>query len=290
MAEDIVLNTESGDIHGTLLSIQTDQKTPVVLMIAGSGPTDRDGNNPMMKNNVFKMLAEGLYAEGIASVRYDKRGIGESQSAGLSEVDLCFENYVRDAVQWVGLLRGDARFKEVIVLGHSEGSLIGMLAAKNADADRFISVAGPGKPAADIIRAQLESQPDFVKDQSFPILEALEKGDTVGQVPILLNTLFRPSVQPYLISWFKYDPGVEIASLAMPVLILQGTTDIQVSVDDAKLLQQGLPSARLAVIDGMNHVLKVSSIDRAENIRTYSDPELALHEDLMENVVGFIRS
>jgi len=202
--EEVVLKTATGNIAGSLLLPDLEKISPLVLIIAGSGPTDRNGNNPMMTNNSLKMLAKGLQSKGIASIRYDKRGIGESQSAGPIESDLRFEHYIKDAEDWITLLRKDERFSEVIVLGHSEGSLIGMIASQTSEVDKFISVAGTGFPAGEIIRNQLKEQPEFILNQSLPIIEKLEKGELEENVPPMLASLFRKSVQPYLISWFKY--------------------------------------------------------------------------------------
>ncbi len=285
----ITLETETGKIEGALLVPEGKAKFPLVLIIAGSGPTDRDGNNPVMKNNSLKMLAVGLVENGIASVRYDKRGVGESKSAALSESDLRFENYVQDARAWVEFLSKDNRFSEIIILGHSEGSLIGMIAAQNSEVDKFISLAGVGSPAGEIIREQLKPQPPFVLEQSLPILEKLEKGETVAEVPPMLASLFRPSVQPYLISWFRYDPRQELAKLNKPVLIIQGTTDLQVGVADAEKLADATKRAELQIIEGMNHILKEAESDRAKNLATYSIADLPLKTDLVKSVVEFIR-
>lgn len=285
----ITLQTETGNIEGTLLVPESKNKVLLVLIIAGSGPTDRDGNNPVMKNNSLKMLAEGLVENGIASVRYDKRGIGESKNAGVSESELRFEHYVQDAQAWVDFLSKDSRFSEIIVLGHSEGSLIGMIAAQNSEVDKFISLAGVGTPAGEIIREQLKPQPPFVLEQSLPILEKLEKGETVAEVPPMLFSLFRPSVQPYLISWFRYDPRQELAKLNKPVLIIQGTTDLQVGVADAEKLANATKRAELRILEGMNHILKEAESDRAKNIATYSMADLPLKTDLVKSVIEFIR-
>lgn len=224
--EPVTLKTETGNIEGTLLLPDAKLPVPVVLIIAGSGPTDRDGNNPMMKNNSLKMLSAELAKKGIASLRYDKRGIAQSQPAGLKEADLRFENYIQDAESWIKLLKQNKNFSKVIVIGHSEGSLIGMVASQNENVAKFISIAGIGQPADMTFREQLKAQPPFVLEQSAPILDELVKGKTVENVPQMLFSLFRPSVQPYMISWFKYDPQKEIAKLKKLVLIVQGTTDI----------------------------------------------------------------
>lgn len=285
---DISLETERGRIEGTLLFSPTSQKTPIVLIIAGSGPTDRNGNNPMMTNNSLKLLAEGLLEKGIASIRYDKRGVGESKRAGLQEKDLRFETYISDTEAWIDLLKKDERFSDIIIIGHSEGSLIGMIAAQKEGVEKFISIAGVGTTAGKLLREQLHGQPPVVLDQTLPIIEKLENGEIVDEVPQMLYSLFRPSVQPYMISWFKYNPQEEIAKLNKPVLIIQGTTDIQVSVSDADKLVEANRNAKKRIIEGMNHILKDSEMDRQKNIQTYTVPDLPLNENLIEVVFDFI--
>lgn len=285
----MLLDTGSGIIEGSLFLPDANPTSSVALIIPGSGPTDRDGNNTFMKNNSLKMLAQGIAKEGIASLRYDKRGVGKSLSAGVKEIDLRFENYIEDAKSWIGLLDNDQRFHNIIVIGHSEGSLIGMIASKKESVDKFISIAGVAQPAGIIIRKQLEAQPPYVLEQSLPILEKLESGEEVDSIPPMLFSLFRPSVQPYLISYFKYNPAEEIKKLKKPVLIVQGTTDIQVEVEEAEKLSASNPDARKVIIEGMNHVLKVADMNRLENIKTYSDPDLPLESSLVETIAGFIK-
>ena len=157
----VTLKTPTGDLEGTLLTSESNALGRVALIIAGSGPTDRDGNNQAMKNNSLKMLAVELGKDGISSLRYDKRAIGKSQKAGLKEVDIRFENYIQDAKDWVTYLKNEMKFKEVIVIGHSEGSLIGMIASRGKNVSKYISLAGAGQSADKIIREQLKSQPPF---------------------------------------------------------------------------------------------------------------------------------
>jgi pimeloyl-ACP methyl ester carboxylesterase len=280
-------------LQSTLLLPKDTSKTmPLVLMISGSGPTDRNGNSPMLpgKNNSLRMLAEGLASNGIASLRYDKRGVGESAGAMVAEADLRFETYVDDAVAWCEQLRKDKRFSAVIIAGHSEGSLIGMIAAKRCNAEGFISISGAGRAAADILREQLAGKlPPELATQSDAIMKNLEAGKTTEKTPPELAALYRPSVQPYLISWFRYDPAKSIAVLTVPVLIVQGTTDIQVTVDDAKRLAAANPKAKLLLIEGMNHVLKEVPSDRDKQIASYSNPDLRLAPEFLTGVVDFVR-
>ncbi len=283
------LDTGTGKIEGTLLYPATSKKVPVVLIIAGSGPTDRNGNNPMMTNNSLKMLAEGLSEKGIASLRYDKRGIAESKSAGPKESDLRFEIYVDDAEGWVDWLKKDGRFSEICILGHSEGSLIGIIAARKKEVNKFISIAGPGSPAGEILRDQLKAQSPMALELASPFIEKLENGETIEDVPQMLQMLFRPSVQPYMISWLKYDPRKEIAQLNKPVLILQGTTDIQVPVTEAEKLAEANKQAKMHLLEGMNHVLKESEMDMQKNAQTYNNPTLPLKKGLVDLITEFIK-
>lgn len=282
----IILQTKTGQIFGTLTTPKEFTNIPVALMIAGSGPTDRDCNNPFMKCDAFKIFAHELTQNNIASLRYDKRGIAESKEAGKKESDLRFDDYVNDAKEWIQLLKQDKRFSKVIVVGHSEGSLIGMMAAANAD--KFISIAGAGQSADKIIKEQLSTQPKAVQDSTFPIIDSLLKGKTVDNVNPMLASLFRLSVQPYMISWFKYDPQIEIQKLTIPVLIIQGTNDIQVTVEDAKRLSKANPKSELVLIDNMNHVFRIVEGDRQANIATYNNTSLPIADELVKNVTSFI--
>jgi pimeloyl-ACP methyl ester carboxylesterase len=284
----IILKINIDQIFGTLTTPDLKTKYPVALLISGSGPTDRNGNNAMMKNNSLKMLAEVLAKNGIASLRYDKRGIGESKASAVSEQTLVFENYTEDAKSWINLLKQDKRFSQIIVIGHSEGSLIGMIAS--AKANKFISIAGPGESADKLIKTQIASKANKqLEDLTFPIIDSLKNGNNVKKVDPMLNSLFRPSIQPYLISWFKYNPQTEIKKLTVPVLILQGNKDLQVTVKDAELLSQANKNAELLIVDNMNHVMKTIEGDTQANIDSYNNESLPLSEILTNKIVSFIK-
>jgi uncharacterized protein len=285
--KEIILQTKTGKIYGTLTTPFSFNKIPLALIIAGSGPTDRNGNSIYSKNNCLKQLADKLCDNKIASVRFDKRGIGESADS-TNESDLRFETYINDVKDWIEFIKKDKRFSKIIIIGHSEGSLIGMIAAKN-NADMFISIAGAGQPADEIIKQQLISQPKQVQDIADPIIDSLKAGKLVQDVPQDYYALFRPSVQPYMISWFKYDPAVELHNLLIPVLILQGTSDLQVSVEDAKKLMAADSKAHLDLIENMNHIFKIV-VDKQANIASYNDPTLPISEELVKDIVDFINA
>lgn len=289
---ELVLKTSTGNIYGTLTVPANVKKSPVVLIIAGSGPTNRDCNSTVgIQTNAYKMLAEGFAKNNISSLRFDKRGIGKSKSAMTSESDLRFETYVKDVASWILLLKADKRFSKMIILGHSEGSLIGMLAAEQTTIGGLISVAGPGKSADQVLQEQLKPQlPPQLLMESNRIMGNLKMGKTVDNVDPNLASLYRPSVQPYMISWIKYNPTQEIKKLKVPVLIIQGTTDLQVTVNDARLLSAAQPDAKLFIVDKMNHVLKESDADVTKNMATYKNPTLALKTGLIDAMVNFIRT
>ncbi len=289
---EIVLKTSSGDIYGTLTVSNITKPSPIVLIIAGSGPTDRDCNSPMgIQTNAYKMLAVDLAKNGISSLRFDKRGVGKSKQAMTTESELRFETYINDVVAWISLLKTDKQFSSIIILGHSEGSLIGMVAAEQTNVAGFISISGVGRSADKVLQEQLKTKlPPQLLDESNKILDSLKIGKTVSNVNPNLVALYRPSVQPYMISWIKYDPAKEISKLKMPVLIIQGSTDLQVTIDDAKLLSISKPDSKLIIIDNMNHVLKESDSDIQKNMATYRNPDLPLKGELTTDIVNFIKA
>ncbi|HEX5389974.1 MAG TPA: alpha/beta hydrolase [Burkholderiaceae bacterium] len=288
-----VLDTGRGTLDGSLRLPEGTAPAPwpVALIIAGSGPTDRDGNSAVLpgRNNGLRMLADALAAVGIASLRYDKRGVGASAQAAPVEARLRFDDYVDDAVAWARWLAADPRFSSVGVVGHSEGALIGLLSAQRGPAAWYVSIAGPAQPASALLRRQLQDRlPPPLADTSEAILQSLERGETVAEVPVPLMALYRPTVQPYLVSWFRHDPAKSIAGFAKPCLIVQGDTDIQVATDDARVLQAAQPACGLQLVAGMNHVLKPVPADPGQQRMSYSDPILPLAPGLIPALTDFI--
>lgn len=285
----ISLKVFTGNISGTLtMPKNTTGKIPVVLIIAGSGPTDRDGNSVLgVSGYTYKLMANALGKNGIASLRYDKRGVGKSITS-TKEKDMRFEDYADDAIALVGMLHNDERFSKVIVMGHSEGSLVGMLASDDQPVNGYISLAGAGDRIDKILLEQMKTKPDFLQDAFKIIVDSLRKGKFTDRVDPSLYSIIRPSAQPYILSWMMHDPTREIKKLKIPILIVQGTTDIQVSVADAEKLKKAKSDATLLIIPGMNHVLKEAPADRDKNMETYKDPNLPLKPELITGVVGFI--
>ncbi|WPP46039.1 alpha/beta hydrolase [Pseudomonas sp. AN-1] len=285
----MALRVPGGSLHGTLTLPERDGALPVVLMIAGSGPTDRDGNNPEGgHNDSLRLLARELAGRGIASLRYDKRGVAASRAAAPREEELSVAAYVADAVAWGQLLKSDPRFSRLILLGHSEGALIASLAAAEAGADALVSLAGVARPVGTVLREQLEGRlPPALAAETESVLAALEQGRQTAEVTPALHVLLRPSVQPYLISLLRQRPAEAFARVTVPALIVQGTRDFQVGVEEALLLQQARPEAQLLLVEGMDHVLRIVP-SGARPLASYDDPRLPLAAELVEGLARFI--
>ena len=290
VSTDIALPAQPAPLHGTLLTPEA--PTAVAVILPGSGPTDRDGNSPLgVAASTYRLLAEGLAAQGIATVRIDKRGIAASAAAGPAEADLRFDAYAADARAWATEAAARTGQPCAWLIGHSEGALVALKAVEGGD-DKIcglILLSGAGRPAGVVIREQLQAGlPDPLKTQAFAVLTELEAGHTVADTPPALAALFRPSVQPYLISWLPLDPAALLAAYDGPVFIGQGTTDLQVTVTDAQALAAADPKATLKLWDGVNHLLKTAPADRAANLATYADPALPLAPGVAEDVGAFI--
>ncbi len=287
----VTLTTTTGEIYGTLL-VPDDASRTAVLIIAGSGPTDRNGNSAVtgIATNSYKMLADSLASHGYASLRYDKRGIAASAAAATDESKLIFENYIDDVVAWVELLTSDERFDRVALAGHSEGGLIALATAKRTDkVAAVITLVGVGEPIDVTLRRQLSTQPEPYKSECYRIIDELKAGRMVSDLIPELAVLFRESVQPFLISQMRYEPAAEARALQVPLLVVQGTTDIQINLNDAMKLSMGNLRTKLAIIDGMNHVLKpCASLDQQTQLMTYINDSLALAPRLVPTIVDFL--
>ena len=274
------------EVQGTLLSPKGENQPPLAILIAGSGPTDRDGNQALFKNNSLKYLAEGLAQKGIATFRYDKRVIAQINKATVQEEKMTFEDEVNDALLVVNHFKD--KYKKIILIGHYEGSLIGLLVAQKVVVSKFVSISGAGNSSATLIEEQIGKNAPQLKEESQKIISQLRKGELVDNISPYLAPVFRKSVQPYLISWFKYEPAKEIAKLQIPILIVQGTNDLQVEDKEAQLLKEAQPKAQLLLIEGMNHVLKkVKTLE--ENQLSYLNPDLPISGELVEGIASFIK-
>lgn len=284
----------SGLLKGTLLSPRS-KPAAVVLIVPGSGPTDRDGNSPMgVKASTYRLLAEGLASQGVATLRIDKRGMFASAAATKDANAVTVADYVDDLRAWVDVLRHETDAPCVWILGHSEGGLVALASANEVQGEcGIVLVATPGRPLGEVLRAQLKSNPanEPILGQALPVIDALEHGrraDIKNMHPALQG-LFHPAVQGFLISAFSYDPIRLIASAAKPVLVIQGQSDLQVSEQDGRLLSQANPKANLVLLPHVNHVLKtVATDDPRANMATYADPSLPLASSVVDAIAEFL--
>jgi pimeloyl-ACP methyl ester carboxylesterase len=277
-------------LNGTLYSPTKQNKTTnLVILIAGSGPTDRNGNQMGMTNNSLKLLAEALANNSIAVYSYDKRIFAQMASGKLDEASLTFDNFIDDAKAVILYFKNQKKYHSITIAGHSEGALIGMVAA-DGNADAYISLAGAGRSIDEVIIEQIGKQAPFLKEEVEKNLTTLKSGNTFELKNQMLASLFRASVQPYMISWIKYHPQNEIKKMQIPTLLINGDKDIQVSVQDAQLLQQAKPDVQLHIIPNMNHLFKVIKGDDTENKASYTNPELPISTELTSIITTFIRS
>jgi uncharacterized protein len=283
----------TGPLKGSMLAPPV-SRGPVVLIIPGSGPIDRDGNSPLgVLAAPYKFLAEGLAARGVTTVRIDKRGYAGSAGATPDGNAVTIPDYATDVNAWIAVIQQGSGASCVWLLGHSEGGLVALAAARNSHVCGVILVSAAGRPMGELVREQLKANPANAPllDQALPAIDALEAGkkvDTSG-MPAPLLRLFNPRVQGFLISVFSYDPAQIIAGYTKPVLIVQGLRDIQVREADARLLKKADPAATLVLLADMNHVLKsVTSDDVRANVATYGDSSLPLAPGVVEAISTFL--
>lgn len=286
------LDFQEGNLKGRLMLPNSDNHETLVVIIPGSGLMDLNGNiAPDSNPNSLLMVAEFLADSGYYSLRYDKRGVGENSELISSESDIDFHNAIDDVVNWVNMYREDSRIKHIVLFGHSEGALIGsQVSIMLDDIDGFISVAGMAMSTEQIMLEEIKAKDEELYREAIPIVHELKTGNMVTRIPFDLFDYLRPSIQPYLISMFSYSP-LEIArQIRVPTLILHGDQDFEVDISHAKLLHQEISCSKLALITGMNHVLKPTSKDITENRATYTNKNLPIHEKLKEEILLFLNA
>ncbi|MFV8270846.1 alpha/beta hydrolase [Flavobacterium sp. GT2N3] len=276
-------------INGSLyLPLKQNKNTNLVILIAGSGPTDRDGNQKGLINNSLRYLSEELAKNDIAVFSYDKRIIAQMKTGTVNEATLTFDDFITDASSVLSFFKNQKKYNKIIIAGHSEGSLIGMIVA-NDKADAFISLSGAGRTIDAVLVEQIAKQAPFLKEEVQKNLDILKSGKTFELKNPMLASLFRKSIQPYMISWIKYNPQIEITKLQIPVLIVNGTKDLQVAVPEAELLKKAKSGAELVLIENMNHVFKEIKGDDSENMKSYSSPDVPITSKLTSTIITFVK-
>ncbi|WP_047545042.1 alpha/beta hydrolase [Psychroserpens sp. Hel_I_66] len=273
-------------VDGTLLLPNNTEKPKLAIIIAGSGPTDRNGNQNFMKNNSLKKLAESLTNKGIATFRYDKRIVKQIRKNKV-DPNIKFDDFVTDAKTVVDFFKDQNTYSQVYVIGHSQGSLVGMLAAKDR-ADGFISLAGAGQTIDEVITEQISAMDPSLIEGTKKAFQSIKDGKQTTDYPAALASIFNPSVQPFITNWMQYNPQDIVKSLEIPVLIINGTKDLQVSVDEANLLKNANQKAQLKIIENMNHVLFIIDGDTLVNSKSYNESSRKISEELISTISTFI--
>jgi uncharacterized protein len=276
-----------GKIDAVLTTPANAERPPVALLIAGSGSTDHDGNGPQVKPATLRKLAEQLAARKIASLRYDKRGAGGWKPQFGRPEDFRFKDYVDDAVTLVRYLRSDAKFARVVLVGHSEGGLVAILAARREPVDRLALLATAARKQGDLLKAQLERR-QIPPDVLAPILKAIDS-IMAGQIvdPPPQGLAIAPSMQPGIASAFNEDPINPLKLIDRPILIVGGGRDRQMARLDFVALSAAAPLAKTLWLPDMNHVL-VDVTDQDDDLAAYNQPERALDVTMIESVAAFI--
>ncbi|WP_066548095.1 MULTISPECIES: alpha/beta hydrolase [unclassified Sphingomonas] len=282
-----------GPLAGTLILPAPDR--PVVLILPGSGPTDRDGNSPLgIRASSYRLLAEALARRGIGSVRADKRGLFGSKDAVADPNAVTVADYARDAGGWIDTIRKRTGRPCVWLAGHSEGGLIALVTAQGrSDICGVVLIAAPGRKLGDVLREQLRANPANAPllPAAMAAIDTLEAGGSVdaATLPPPLLALFNPAVQPFLRDLMAQSPTALAAALKVPLLVIAAERDIQVPPTDGEALAGAKPGAVLVRVADANHVLKrVTSDDRAANLATYADPSLPVVPEIVDAIVAFV--
>lgn len=275
---------DDGTLYG---KFKGNNKDLVLLIVAGSGPTDMNGNTSLTqgRNDSFIQLAKELSRKGITSFRYDKRTAGKSVGT-FDYKDMEFDFFIDDCRGAIKYLK-EKGYEKIVVMGHSQGSLVGMMAAIQEPVDGFISVAGSGFTIDTTLEKQLLPHYDE-KSKEIKAIHSLREGtiDTSFEED---HAIFSITNQKFLLTWMKYNPAKVIKKLNIPILLIQGDMDTQVNIDDFKSLKAANSQGKSILIKGMNHVLKEVSSEE-ENIVTYTDPSYQLHSELVPAIVKFINT
>lgn len=274
-------------IDGTLIVPEPKENLPLVIIVGDSGPTDRNGNQQMMENNSLKLLAEGLYKNGIASFRYDKRIVKQMKQRNIDEKNIRFNDFIDDAEAILKYFKKKKEFSKIYIIGHGQGSLVGMIAAQKG-ADGYISIAGAGQSIDDVIVDQLTQQAPGLADNARSSFDDLRVNGVAYNFNPGLASIFRKDIQSFIGSWMAYNPNIEITKLDIPVLIINGTKDLQVQVSEAELLKKAKPDAKYHIIANMNHIFKKVEGNDLENSKTYNIYNLPVMPELISVISEFI--
>ncbi|MBT8258890.1 MAG: alpha/beta hydrolase [Bacteroidia bacterium] len=288
VSEELLIMNDSIHLQGVLTYKNDQNPQALAIFIQGSGNPDKNGNQLGMniKANYIKQLAEALLEQDIAMFRYDKRNVPEVNHKIVLK-HYVFDDLVDDVKTIIEHFKGDKRFDQIVLIGHSQGSLVGMLAIE-AGADRYISLAGLSKSADEAIVWQISKQNEGLSQVAAEHFKELKETGKIDSINPLLYSIFNPTNNKFFKNYIKYNPVEEIGRIKIPTLIINGNMDLQVSAEDAEALHHALPDAEFKIISKMNHVLKHLESDE-DNMQSYYTEDYPVSPELVEVIAKFIK-
>ncbi|WP_456440453.1 alpha/beta hydrolase [Psychroserpens sp.] len=285
ITQDLSINKH---VDGTLLTPKKAKAPTLAIIISDSGPTDRNGNQNFQKNNAIRKLAEGLSNQNIATFRYDKRIVKQIRKGNV-DPNISFDNFIEDANAVIDYFKSQYSYSKIVIIGHGQGSLVGLVASKN-NVNQFISLAGSGKSIDNVIIDQVTQMDPALEKNTKLAFESLRQGQLTNDYPQALGGIFSADVQPFMMSWIKYDPQELIKNLDIPILIINGSKDLQVPVSEAQLLKNSSSKAVYKIIDNMNHVLFIIEGKELENSKSYNESFRLISKELISELLTFMKN
>lgn len=273
-------------IDGSLLTPVNNEKPSLFIILGDSGPTDRNGNQNFQKNNNLKKLAESLSNNGLATFRYDKRIVKQIRKGNVDK-NISFNDFVLDAVSTITYFKEKESYKNIYIIGYGQGSLVGMLAA-NENVSGFVSIAGSGKSIDSVILEQIKQTVPGLFEHSKNAFLKLKEGKTTTNYPPALESIFSLNNQHFMSSWMQHQPQEIIATLNIPCLIINGSKDLQVPEEEAKLLNTASKNSEILIIENMNHVMFPILGGDLENSKSYNESFRTLSPELIPAILEFV--
>lgn len=280
--------TIDDSIDGTLLIPEKIKDNTLAILIADYGPVDRNGNQNFSNNGSLKKLAEALSVEGISSYRYDKRTFRLNKRRQ-SQQNVSFDDFVTDAKKVINFFADSNEYDHIYAIGHGQGSLVGMLSLDDR-VEGFISIGGSAKPIDQVIVEQVTMMDEKLGKEAERIADEIKKGETVNNIPPALNSVFQKDVQAFMSSWMTYDPTNVLTTVTVPILILSGTKDLQVPIEEANDLTKTNDQAQLQLIEDMNHVMFIIKGGDLENSKSYNESFRPISQELINKIVDFVKN
>jgi esterase/lipase len=280
MTKTDILIFEDSQIEVRLDIVNKNSET-IVVFIAGSGPTDYNGNSNIIdgRNDSLLQLSKGLNDFGINTFRYNKRHVGKTSK--LIEPD--FNVFVDDLIDCISWLKAN-KYSNIYLAGHSQGSLVAALAAREIDVSGVISIAGAARTIDEVLYEQMVSMGQ--KDLADTVIKSLQNGKLYLKDESILDSQFSKMNQQFILTWMEHNPLEVYSKLDTKILFLQGDKDSQVTLDELDAFRT--LNHKSVVLKDTNHVLKIVDSEK-DNSNSYSDPSYKLSDQLINEINDFIK-